>query len=343
MKIYKYTPHISLFLKEPALALTPACYLNDPFEAKLTRKYKDDAVSAYAKILKEHNRERFSKRFREDLDNNGAYSGIVSLTTRKGSSMMMSHYANNHSGGFLEFTVSDEIKDGINNKINLFNQRDSNHYNCGLVIYAGDNERGILYSAANIAALKKSFFEKGDEWKIEEEIRYVADFRRADYFIMPIKSLLDYYISRIDVIVDYTIDNDFVRFIYQDYDDNKLSLRPEKIQDLFFKVMSEECIESFMFSGGNIVFEIKLSDDNVIFSMMALNRLVKNNVIFYPMIKVNPSVLTGVYLGARFNKKDINHEGLCMFDNLKNNIYSCELSEVDFSLEFNRIEIPESI
>ena len=343
MKIYKYTPHISLFLKEPALALTPACYLNDPFEAKLTRKYKDDAVSAYAKFLKEDNRERFSRRFKEDLDNNGAYSGVVSLTTKKGGSMMMSHYANNHRGGFLEFTVSDEIKEGVNNKINLFIQGDSNNYNCGPVIYAGGNDRGLSYSTEKRDAFEKSFFEKGDEWKIEEEIRYVADFRRADYFLMPIKSLLDYYISLIDVIVDYTIDNDFVRFIYQNYDDNKLSLRPRKIQDIFFKVMSEECIESFIFSVGNIVFEIKLSDDNVIFPMMELNRLVKHKVVFYPMIKVNPSVLTGVYLGARFNEKDINHEGLCMFDNLKNNIYSCELSDVDFSLEFNRIEIPESI
>ncbi len=255
--------------------------------------------------------------------------------------MMMSHYANNHRGGFLEFTVSDEIKDGINNKINLFTQ--GGNYKCGSVIYAGDNDRGLSYSSENIGSFEKSFFEKGHEWKVEEEIRYVSDFRRADYFIIPIKSLLDYYISQKDQFADYIIDNDFVRFIYQDYDDNKLSLRPNKIQDVFFKVMSEECIKSFMLSGGNIVFEIKLSDDNVMFSMMALNRLVKNNVVFYPMIKINPSVLTGVYLGARFNEKDINQEDLCMFNNLKNNIYSCELSDVDFSLEFNRIEFPESI
>lgn len=339
MKIYKYTPHISLFLKEPALALTPACYLNDPFEAKLTRKYKDDAVSAYAKILKEDNRERFSKRFREDLDNNGAYSGIVSLTTKKGSSMMMSHYANNHRGGFLEFTVSDEIKEGVNNKINLFIQGDSNNYNCGPVIYAGGNDRGLSYSSENLDSFEKSFFEKGHEWEIEEEIRYVADFRRADYFIMPIKSLLDYYVSQIEVIVDYTIDNDSVRFIYQGYDDNILSLRPRKIQYIFFKIMGEECIESFTFSflNENIIFKIKLSDENFMLSMLTLNRLVKNNVIFYPMVKVNASVLTGVYLGARFNEKDISHEDLRVFVNLKNNIYSCELSDVDFSLEYNRI------
>lgn len=343
MKIYKYTPHISIFLKEPALALTPACYLNDPFEAKLTRKYKDDAVSAYAKILKEDNRERFSKSFREDLDNNGAYSGIVSLTTKKGSSMMMSHYANNHRGGFLEFTVSDEIKEGVNNKINLFIQE--GNYNCGPVIYAGGNDRGLSYASEKIGSFKKSFFEKGHEWEIEEEIRYVADFRRSDYFIMPIKSLLDYYISRIDMIVDYTIDNDSVRFIYQDYDDNMSSLKPKKIQDVFFNIIGEECIESFMFSGlnENIIFKLKLSDEDVIFSMLALNRLVKNNVIFYPIIKVNPSMLTGIYLGARFNAKEISHEDLCVFVNLKNNIYSCELSDVDFSLEYNRIEIPISI
>ncbi|HCR3332125.1 TPA: hypothetical protein ON523_001849 [Morganella morganii] len=342
MKIYKYTPHISLFLKEPALALTPAIYLNDPFEAKLTSKYKIDVESAYAKILNEENRERALKRLREDLDNNGECYGIVSFTTRKGSPMMMSHYANNHRGGFLEFTISDEIKDGINNKFNLFNQRDSNHYNCGLIKYAGDNERGALYSAATRFDLETSFFEKSDEWRIEEEIRYVADFRRADYFIMPIKYLLDYYVSRTDVIVDYTIDKEYVRFIYQDYDENKFSLRPKKIKDVFIRVIKKECIESFMLSEKNIVFSVKLSSENIIFSMMALERLVKNNVVFYPMIKIDPSVLTGVYLGARFNE-EINYEGLSIFDNLKNNIYSCALSDIDFSLEYNKIETSISI
>ncbi|EAX0921097.1 hypothetical protein A4I67_23950, partial [Salmonella enterica subsp. enterica serovar Indiana] len=102
MKVYKYTPHISLFLKEPTLSLTPAIFLNDPFEAQLTKKYKDEVVTAYSKIFSEEKRERMALRLRNDLDNNGDYSGIVSLTTKKGGLMMMSHYADNHRGGFLE-------------------------------------------------------------------------------------------------------------------------------------------------------------------------------------------------------------------------------------------------
>ncbi|MCQ7266101.1 hypothetical protein NP011_16680, partial [Salmonella enterica] len=58
----------------------------------------------------------------------------------------------------------------------------------------------------------------------------------------------------------------------------------------------------------------------------------------HPMLNVNPDTLTGVYLGARFDRKDLHSEDLYKFKNLGCNIYSCELSDIDFSLKFNKVE-----
>ncbi|HGB6087222.1 TPA: hypothetical protein ACIVVW_004503, partial [Salmonella enterica subsp. enterica serovar 16:l,v:-] len=275
------------------------------------------------------------------LDNNGDYSGIVSLTTKKGGLMMMSHYADNHRGGFLEFTISDDIGEGINNRINLFIKNDHIHYHCGPVTYADKDNRGFSYSNNNIDDIYLACFEKGYEWSVEEEIRYVADFRKADYFILPVNNLLDYYVSRIDDVIGYEVENECVSFIYRDFEDNHLKLRARKIQDIFFAIiMSKDEVGTLRLSEDmkTIYFDINKDGENFIIPFMKLNRLVKDNIHFYPMLNVNPDTLTGVYLGARFDRKDLHSEDLYKFKNLGCNIYSCELSDIDFSLEFNKVD-----
>lgn len=63
--------------------------------------------------------------------------------------------------GVLEFTISDDIGEGINNRINLFIKNDHIHYHCGPVTYADKDNRGFSYSNNNIDDIYLACFEKG--------------------------------------------------------------------------------------------------------------------------------------------------------------------------------------
>ncbi|MEQ9891135.1 hypothetical protein [Pectobacterium aroidearum] len=342
MKIYKYTPHISLFLRQPALSLTPTFFLNDPFEAKLTKKYKDKAVSDYSKYFNRDGKNSKSvERFTIDLEENGIFDGIISLTKKKADPTMMSHYADDHRGGFLEFTVENEISDGIYNEINLF-VRDDIKYQCGPVIYVDGNSRGQSYNQNEVYDVDSACFEKSCEWRVEEEIRYVADYRKADFFLFSVKSLIEYYIHRDDNYIGYEINNGMVVFSYEDMSSSIIKLNPKPIRDVFFKVFDENDVDSYSYSENINSISFRLKNEKNYFnysSIFKLVHMVKSDFSFHPMLRVNPDVLTGVYFGSRFDRRNITNDDVIKFTNLAGNIYASKLSDVGFSLDFEKINL----
>lgn len=222
MKVYKYTPHISLFLENSALKLTPTFQLNDPFEAKVTNSFASNFEIEFKKHIKGMSNEHVAKMM-DGIKNKGRYKGIVSLSTKFLDILMLSHYASDHKGGILEFEL-DCMLDGYNNKTEIFQRSNNGAYNFGRVKYS-KIRRSDLNEDFDKYLSSSVYFEKYLDWKYEEEVRYVSDFRNADYFIIPKNSLLKSYFENfkrngtID-IVSWHIDGDSFYYTFEDFDWN---------------------------------------------------------------------------------------------------------------------------
>ncbi|ELG2964448.1 hypothetical protein RAX56_003937 [Vibrio fluvialis] len=341
MKVYKYTPHINLFLRSPSLKLTPFYQLNDPFEAKLTSEY----ISGCEKLIMDTLRnEKYVRNLGKNLENHSEYYGVISLSESKCDIKMLSHYAENHSGGILEFTLED-IDDGFENKLSFFNGINKN-YKFGHVKYVGKRNKEVSVSYDYIHT--GVFFDKFICWEEEREVRYLSDFREVDCLLISKDDIVDAHFRKCkkssenyfsDKELDsFYVDGEMYIFAYKDInsdDDVKYSFdKPKRIRDIIDDIFSRH-IKNYEEIGGmiKIVLENKTPDYGLYNLSFSWDRLIESGCNFHPMLKVDPSALTGVYLGVRFDMESLDLDTLNKFENLNGNVKKASISPNDFSHE----------
>lgn len=339
MKVYKYTPHINLFLRSPSLKLTPFYQLNDPFEAKLTSEYISGCEKLIMDTLKN---DKYVRNLGKNLENHSEYYGVISLSENKCDIKMLSHYAENHSGGILEFTIED-IDDGFENKLSFFNGINKN-YKFGHVKYVDKRNKEVSVSYDYIST--GVFFDKYISWKEEREVRYLSDFRDVDCILISKNDIVDahfreckksdekYFFSK--ELDSFYVDGEMYIFVYKHInsdDDVKYSFdKPKEIRDIIYKIFNEH-IQTYDEIGDMIKIVLKNEDRNLIPPVFAWNRLIKLGCNFHPMLKIDPSALTGIYLGVRFDMESLDLDSLDKFENLNGNVKKASISPNDFSHE----------
>ena len=174
MKLYKYTPHMTDFIKNCSLKFTPSSQLNDPFELRLTQEFIKNAV--------QEARERSLPKSiinpcESALEQAGNHDGVLSLTKNWDSLTMWGYYTNNFSGGVIELEIDDDISEEKTKQ--LF---------CNFEIKKIGN---VTYSETRpkfkkIEEIKSEliefFFTKPEDWKHENEFRIIGDFTKANFF-----------------------------------------------------------------------------------------------------------------------------------------------------------------
>ncbi|WP_341489172.1 DUF2971 domain-containing protein [Photobacterium damselae subsp. damselae] len=343
MKVYKYTPDINRFLVNPSLKLTPTSQLNDPFKAKPTKELIESYDAQMEKSFN-INSKIFSKNY-EDKDN-PLNRGVISLSESELDIRMFTHYANEHTGGYLEFEI-DELKDGTFNKTDLFENHDDN-YMFGRVNYYEDRphhfaERGDSYITTGI------YFDKAQQWSHEREVRYVASLQTVDSIVIPKKDFaeyqtkeqqnyiqhyksISYYLSTDELSTKYIIHTEYEELYFEkEYTGEKTFIFETEIK----KLLGDQSVIDYRETKDNIIIKIDLDklDYQPWAAISNWNRFVTNVKTYHPLLRVNKEKLTGIYLGCRFNTATLKTELLPQFPNLNNNVKATKISSTRFSLE----------
>ncbi|MGR5328583.1 DUF2971 domain-containing protein [Photobacterium damselae] len=345
MKVYKYTPDINRFLENPSLKLTPASQLNDPFEAKPT----PELLASYDQALETSLQTKTKLPIFTDLydeKDNPFRNGVISLSESELNIVMFTHYANEHTGGYLEFEI-DELEDGIHNQTDLFKPIKTK-YMFGKVNYS--NERPKHFDKENPKYLSGNmYFDKALSWNYEQEVRYVAPFHAVECIIIPKQVFADYHTDKkqksdlypTPIFNELSCDEFCSHYrIYTQVEDEYGSNKFKTYAQTFS--FEEEIIKTF----GNVIteysedkFNIKFKFDfyNEEFSIFerrcALRTLINDIRIFHPLLKVNESKLTGIVLGCRFDQTTLKKELLSQFPNLNNNVKIAKLSKKFYEFE----------
>ncbi|EKO3871376.1 DUF2971 domain-containing protein [Vibrio harveyi] len=339
MKVYKYTPHIKLFLETSAMKLTPIIQLNDPFEAKVTSGFINNFDAECRRIFKDKY-DVFSK-LKDDIQENSIYKGVVSLSRKPFDIIMLSHYASNHEGGILEFEV-DCISNNYCNSTNLFDRSNDNDYKFGEVKYK-KSRRQELNDDFHEYLERDVYFEKYIDWRYEDEIRYISDFRYSDYIVISKKSLVGNHIKSISEgsfvdIVSWHIEGDCFYYVFELFDFDKREDRlyrskKKKIRSIIGKIFRNN-IHSYEETSENVILRLKCNTHTyfAIDQAVSWRSFLKRDYDFHPMIKVNREALTGVYLGCKFNTSEIVESSISTFPNLCGNVMQAQLCGNDFKL-----------
>lgn len=314
MKIYKYTPHIELFIKNSALKLTPIIQLNDPFEAKISSDLIDDFEKEFNKTIFKDLKEQLDE-MKKSLRDNGKYKGVISFSKSTDNLVMLSHYGNNHKGGILEFNITD-IDKGYNNKNSFIKSSSSLKYNWGEVDYIESRLKNLPKDMNKYFSVD-SAFKKHYSWAYEDEIRFLSDFRKADYFVIPKQEIKSFYKEKYG---------------------NELREEKGTKQALidFFKEDILKCSDS----GDDIVLVLKNYENNSPQSMSKyynLSMFFKNGIICHPMLKIKPESLTGIYLGCNYQNSKHLLEYLSNFSNLNGNLVKAELGQSEYNLNYKKV------
>ncbi|ELB2967013.1 DUF2971 domain-containing protein [Vibrio parahaemolyticus] len=339
MKVYKYTPHIKLFLESSAMKLTPIIQLNDPFEAKLTDGFINNFDTECRRIFKDKYNV-FSK-FKDDIQENSRYKGIVSLSRKPADIIMLSHYASNHVGGILEFEV-DCISNNYCNSTSLFDRSNDKGYKFGKVKYK-KSRRLELNDDFHEYLERGIYFEKYTGWSYEEEVRYMSDFRYSDYIVISKKSLVENYFESLSEqgflnMMSWHIEGDSFYYVFESFDIDKCEdclyrSKKKKIRSIIGKIFGNN-IHSYEETGENVILKLKCNSHSyfAIDQAMSWHRFLARDYDFHPMIKVNREALTGVYLGCKFNTSEISESSISDFPNLCGNVMQAQLCGNDFKL-----------
>lgn len=171
MKLYKYTPHIDFFLRDPLLKITPIYQLNDPFENALS----DDALQKINEKLQKipNISPMTTKNIIETIKNNQLLSGVISLSRSKNNIALMAYYANDFRGGILEFDIKE--KDAL-----MLLERSNDSIKYGKIIYT-KNRPIDFYIPSNLSAPEIILFQKCHKWRHENEFRFIGDYRQSNY------------------------------------------------------------------------------------------------------------------------------------------------------------------
>lgn len=159
IKLYKYlSKDVAMkFIQNPILRVTQSRELNDPFEC----------------LIANSDKEYLNKNGDSNLSNNSEYfmslHGIISLTETPDNLLMWSHYADNHEGAVVEFTIDE------NNPFDLFNV--SNIPTSSDAFFRKVNYRKNRKNPFNSNSLEEFrahyYLTKSDEWIYEKEYRYI--------------------------------------------------------------------------------------------------------------------------------------------------------------------------
>ncbi|WP_305405797.1 DUF2971 domain-containing protein [Photobacterium leiognathi] len=158
IKLYKYlSEDVALkFIENPILRVTQHWDLNDPFECLLAQSDKTFLNDIKNEGLSNH------------MENFMSLHGIISLSETPDNLLMWSHYADNHKGAVIEFTIDE------NYPFDLFNV-------CHIPMSSDAILRKVNYRKNRKSPLNNSledlrnhyYLTKSDEWIYEKEYRYI--------------------------------------------------------------------------------------------------------------------------------------------------------------------------
>ncbi|OBU27121.1 DUF2971 domain-containing protein [Photobacterium kishitanii] len=332
IKLYKYTPYISEFINRPALRLSQPEYLNDPFECNpnnVTKELvKDGSGFSGAEWIE------FNARWKK---------GIVSLSESKDHPLMWAHYANNHKGGVIEFTL--DLKTSPHNKLwsrSLFPNLVTFEHTFDRVRYR--RSRVPDFSAfpwlsstptkhiCDVLALTKS-----ESWSYEQEYRFIIPTDKSNFVYAKVNS-------------EYSVS--LIKDIKRKFGSK---VARELLDELVGKCKNFQFIEN-LYKDGNgyrvqklkrrILLELNRIDASMptfgeTFSHPCLNiiQVEKEMELFY-FLEVDPLSVSGIYLGSRMpisEKDKIRNDKLGLlnkFSNLNNNIVDAKICDNEYVVRF---------
>ena len=176
--IFKYMPARAEFFDNFLLRASNKFALNDPFEVRPTHAFLAD-------FCINNNYQRFGNEkseiilFLEQQDEDSIWAdlgislyyenGIISLTEKKDSILMWSHYADAHKGIVVEFNALDPFfNNELEYKLLPVRYGESRLNTCGKYI-------------------DEPYFHKSTEWQYEKEHRLLLDLYKADVNLIAIK------------------------------------------------------------------------------------------------------------------------------------------------------------
>lgn len=302
--LYKYVRDPNLFLGEFYIRATQISALNDPFEARFSKEGVEEAGSHYDLPIYPCNFEIEKHRV-----------GVVCLSESKDNLLMWSHYANEHKGCVLGFTVApQDSRHNIYNSFRFFENYtgescssfDGNFYP---VAYRKQQryKNDILECAAGDGVdnerifIQEVFQVKSDEWMYEKEHRAILPLAGADKIVIPIE-LLENFKSWFSE----ELDNNFcdINSDQKSIEFHMTKMEPEKRKDVgeFFSYNSK--------------------DPRVLF-----------------LFKVSKLCLNSITFGCNCGPVDLLEPEEEYFGNVYPRIYQAVTSDKYFALEFNQIEL----
>lgn len=298
VKLYKYTPHIESFIKNPMLRCTPAHELNDPFELQLT----ENTVTEFKKLLEFDHAESY-------LNMSHSYNGVVSLSETKSNILMWSHYASEHKGGVIEFTFDVEydcrqemVQRGFISSIA------DNQYGFDRVKYRLEREpESDLYNTQGYDLYqnlrKHLFFTKADAWSYEKEHRFTCLLEAANNFCVPNDDDAKNVLARIGFQYTTAGFNPNLLLISDGFDYKKDPTTP--LGKKGFKHL--ELTNSFKEKG----------------------------IPIFHFFNIEPSSVTGIYLGCK-SSCEVKKDTLKKFTSLGNEVYKVEICKKRYEMSFVR-------
>lgn len=302
IKLYKYTPHLESFIKNPMLRCTPAHELNDPFELQPNENTVTNFFESYSGSLGFDNAERHL-----EISNND--SGVISLSETKSNVLMWSHYASEHKGGVIEFTLDVEY-DSRQEMVQrgFINSIADNQYGFDRVKYRIErepesdlfkNEGFDLYQ--NIR--KHLFFTKAEAWSYEKEYRFSCLLEASDNLCVPNNDVVKAVLNEIGF-----------QYKKSDFNDNLLL-----ISDALDKPEENSIDLNKRINRKRLASDLKDVDISI-----------------FHFFNIKPSSVTGIYLGCK-SSYEIKKEELNKFTNLSDGVYKAKLCKHRYEIVFESI------
>lgn len=310
VKLYKYTPHIESFVKNPMLRCTPAYELNDPFELQPNQQTLDNFSNNYSGSY-------LPSDIPSLIKNHTSSAGVISLSETKSNLLMWSHYANEHRGAVIEFTFDVQFdKDSKLLQRGFLSTAFDNKYLFNRVKYRlerePDNDFFLTPGYGLLSELKEHLsFTKAEAWSYEKEHRFICDLDCAD--VVCIEDSED---------IRKTLDSESIDYVQSELKDNWLHL-----------------LNFTKFSSGKY-FTIDLNKRLKNAQLCSTFR--EENKSIFHFYEINPNSVTGIFLGCRtsvdtqnslLRDRSLNSR----FSNLKGNIEKAKLCTNRYEMSFEKI------
>jgi len=288
-------------MKNSLLRATPACALNDPFELKASDEEIDGLNKSYS--------HRGDMKPFHDHDMNK--SGVISLSETKDNLLMWSHYADEHSGGVIEFTFDVNLETGKQGCKKFLETLADNLYLFNRVKYRPQREPDLdLFENVDepvTTSLKKYIsFTKAEAWSDEKEHRFLCNLDGADFVCISdtedVKNLLA------EQQLTYEDTSMFNNLLHLTNFKSPCSLD----QKMFDRVSS--------------------------ISMVSSKCRETSEISLFHFFKIKPASVTGIYLGCKSQLKATSEcfekESLDKFSQLNGNIQKAKLCSSRYELIF---------